>query len=100
MTYELAKKLKDAGFPQKEISVIVGNEGHFIPDPLHLNKYLYAPSLEELIEACGKDFYSVNQYVTSDGKGWSAESWKSGDIQTGFTPSEALANLWLALQTK
>lgn len=48
MNYELAKQLKDAGFP-------VGRDGYFdyIDVTLEDDK-LYIPTLSELIEACGE----------------------------------------------
>ena len=101
--YELALKLKNAGFPQKERSIIVGNEDNFIPDPTHLDQYLYVPTLSELIEACGKDFMLTNER----GK-WDAWSGSENDFVRmgeagakyecqGSTPEESVANLYLAL---
>ncbi|MEK6878339.1 MAG: hypothetical protein AABY22_01955 [Nanoarchaeota archaeon] len=48
MNYELAKKLKDAGFPFKEHHLGI----------LHMDEYTPAnyPSLSELIVACGDNF--------------------------------------------
>lgn len=68
MDYELALKLRKAGFPH------------------------YIPTLEKLIEACG-DFAALCK--ASNGS-WTAESWSDHEV-TGPTPIEAVANLWLAL---
>ena len=96
MNYELAKKLKDAGFLQL-------TKGRFVEAPLHdgINVFLkqedvfiYAPTLEELIEACGKDFFNV----TFTGETYSASGMRIG--VSGKTPSEAVANLWLKLNKK
>ena len=46
MTYELAKELKEAGFPQE-------GEGTYFPDILKAGESVYAPPLHVLIEACG-----------------------------------------------
>lgn len=108
MTYELAKQLKDAGFPQtylngwdseckKEhtLGMATGCCGVFIP------------SLSELIEACGGgDFDLRSSYIrlqrywiatlltndtaSSGGKIFQGKS-------EGSTPEEAVAKLWLEL---
>ncbi len=118
MTYELAKKLKGAGFPQKgglgskyysfishprmgiysqyAVTTQIVSEAHFheMPD------YTYIPILEELIEACGGKFALLERV--------SEELWvadyhdKELNCHTveGSTPSEAVANLWLILNEK
>ena len=101
MNYELAKKLKDVGFPQKDISVIVGNEDSFVADPFHLNEYFYVPSLSELIEACGNEFSRLTRNKDLMGIFWRAVS--SSGIYSSIisnTPEEAVANLWLELNKK
>lgn len=92
MNYQLAKKLKDAGFPQKD-------RGNFIgpPDVEIINTPLaiYVPTLSELIEACvgdRLDFYLKNSTLTVH---WSAGM--NGRVGNGETPEEAVANLYLAL---
>ncbi len=99
MTYELAKKLKDAGFPFKKCS---------FPDyPSGCSAELFYeyhfPTLSELIEACGAPFGLVYSH---SGKLWSAYTNKQkkgiwlGKDDTGNTPEEAVANLWLELNKK
>lgn len=103
MEYELAKRLKDAGFPQKERSIIVGNEDSFVADMGHLDQYFYIPTLEELIEACGEDFRALFHKVKIGGKmwNWCAEAFLDDEYaEYGDTPSIAVANLWLSLHTK
>lgn len=108
MNYELAKELKDAGFPQKERSIIVGNEDSFVADPTRLNEWLYAPTLSELIEACGERFAGIEKDpVVRGAEEWSAAAWVEleGDdgrqvSEFGPTPEEAVARLWLALNKK
>jgi hypothetical protein len=97
MTYELAKKLKDAGFYQSEYRIgnriyKKGNEG--------LAEYgAYIPTLSELIEACGEEFISLNKEWKYK---WQAfgKSDKWGGFEFGSIPEEAVALLWIALNKK
>lgn len=108
MNYELAKRLRDAGFPQ-DIEDHTGQKwidsdgdisdhiGGTLDEPDCL-----IPPLSTLIDACGrpiqmlidtKGLVSVAGYppIKPD---------KEGDLcltRTGSTPEEALAYLWLAL---
>ena len=84
MNYELAKQLKDAGFPQ----LTFGRWGADAADP----------DLEELIEACGNGFIAIVR--ADDGSEYFATA--RGDAMfpprhVGATPTEAVAMLWLAL---
>lgn len=105
MNYELAKELKDAGFPQ-------GHSGMYPPDQKEhdLHALAYVPTLEELIEACG-DKILVLKHTPSNYHGdpestpmnWFA--WGGEDRgnyfsfqHSGYTPTEAVAHLWLALK--
>ena len=107
MTYELAKQLKDAGFPQKRDE---SEDKYFVAEDLQveggiISKVIYKPTLSELIEACIKDnapFGAITIHIDNDG---SAEitsqriSQDEGYIK-GKTPEEAVAKLWLALNKK
>ena len=111
MTYQLAKKLKDAGFPQGN-TVITNNEKCDNPDCLRGHEAMYchsayAPALSELIEACRDGFrelvrdtstseiiWECNVYADVDEK-IEPNSWTEGN-----TPEEAVANLWLELNKK
>lgn len=79
MKYELVKQLEAAGYPVSTPNV---------------------PTLEELIEACGENFSSLNKYENV----WDAESSPQlvADIGawSGSTPTEAVARLYLALYNK
>ncbi len=115
MNHELAKKLKDAGFPQdengygywytKDSKVIYLGEKIDIPDKC------YIPTLSELIEACGEGFNGIlppkimggvwlavetigDLKRNDDGIGFSFTSWT---FWSGKTPEEAVANLYLEL---
>ena len=104
MNYELAKKLKEAGFPKENFHITLPNckypDGHGQRN---------APTLEELIEACGDNFQRLMHYPKwkkpfKEGK-WKARGWQFGGEHHhknayGETPSEAVANLWLKLQEK
>lgn len=109
MTYELAKELKDAGFPQeKPLHVFVKNkqgvfkslDTKYIPAILEKTKI---PTLSELIKACGDKIHGIGRY----NKGVYTDGWWAfgllGDLNSftseaeGTTPEEAVARLWLAL---
>lgn len=106
MNYELAKKLKEAGFPQnfrsKTVILSNGKIEQILPD-----KYkIYLPSLSELIEACGKDLTAIQRedIEYEPYKKWCAvKEWVQyypPEVNTGGygdSPEEAVANLWLAL---
>ena len=95
MTYELASKLKNAGFPNVVLNNGMSSDGETV-------KYTHiTPTLSELIEACGEDFDNLTKgrFIK---KGWMCnyahddqanEDWNS----EGSTPEEAVANLWLEL---
>ena len=118
MKYELAKELKDAGFdgrmcpwvyyrlstlPREEHQVlrVKGTLTGYSPDEVIGD--VAAPTLSELIEACGDDFVSLIKH--DDKSGWTAL--KTGDIlfnqesnALGATPEIAVAKLWLALTSR
>ena len=97
MTYELAKQLKDAGFPRGDQPNTP--QPQFYEDAAH-EKPIRTPTLSELIAACGNDFIYLAR--ADDGSEWRA----SGGpilhelVSTGLTPEEAVAKLWLALNKK
>ncbi len=105
MNYELAKQLKEAGFPQPEPIEIP----EFLPDNLRrtelvweIKEDVYTPSLSKLIEACGVGFGSLNQLDDETyPEQWSASIYNELDkCVIGSTPEEAVANLWLELNKK
>jgi len=93
MTYELAKQLKDAGFTNAKL--------WYADDATPTDKFPY-PDLGELIEACGDGFLMLKKnFKTSK---WEAYSTKIDEtredlttMREEFTPEEAVARLWLAL---
>jgi hypothetical protein len=91
MTYELAKQLKDAAFQSE--TFVCGEKG----EPW------YAPTLSELIESCGEKFGELSYFGESFTEPWFAgggesiyDDWEFE--KGGYTPEEAVARLWLALQ--
>lgn len=99
MNYELAKQLKDAGFPQQihDDAMYVDSDGRSTHEPtIHwLNgEIAYIPTLSELIAACGDDFIRLDKCAHD----WWATGLVDGwDEFNGKTPEEAVANLWLSL---
>ncbi len=113
--YELAKKLKDAGFPQENITMSrEGEDISYVDSGLIKPKdytsisakefsekqnRCYIPTLSELIKACGDSF----RRLSKDGGIWITLGWSVDikDIATAEdSPEEAVANLWLKINTK
>jgi hypothetical protein len=93
ITYELAKKLKEAGFPETtEQHAGYTEEGARIMLQKRVD-FVYPPTLSELIEACGDACFKVycmpGRYVVA------REA--SEAMEERSTPEEAVANLWLEL---
>ena len=103
MDFELAKQLKDAGFPFIEGSLPW--RGHRAFRFGSADSPMYdAPTLEQLIEACGDPLtlYSradvPNRWIAAR-ESAALTAWEYGDYPTAFgkTTDEAVARLWLAL---
>jgi hypothetical protein len=80
MDYELAQELKEAGFPTKKQLIT------------RYNRDIAVPTLEELIEACGKKFMTLR--LRHDAQ------WEVNGEFISRTPVEGVARLWLALHPK
>jgi hypothetical protein len=104
MNYELAKKLKEAGFPQKsKDSWVFSRKGiHIIRTPTRKQKIqmdlvgvdvFSKPTLSELIMACGDKFDSL---IKQHAKFQASDSVNFCD---GSTPEEAVANLLITIIT-
>jgi len=124
MDYKLAKQLRDAGFPQKGTwaYVINPNDKSRKPNLMTINmshdndgyanlvsagyEVATAPTLSELIEACGSDFLSLNNGSRYHSDVWYAhggfhsEAMPAKYDTKGKTPEEAVAKLWLKLNQK
>lgn len=112
MKYELAKELKDAGFPQKTESYLVEHrkweeqDGKMVEiGPVWIKEqwgsltsatWVSIPTLSELIEACVG--VRSRELVLNTLKGYSeARIIDKEELGAGKTPEEAVAKLWLAL---
>jgi hypothetical protein len=127
MTYELCKKLKDAGFPQifDEGTGFYEKDGGSLFYVGNCDNSLYtsgcgccassyepdvrAPTLLELINACGDGIIALQKEMSEHNGGyeWCAvqewEAYYPPSVSVGSyggTPEEAVANLWLALNEK
>lgn len=121
MNYKLAKKLKDAGFPQSGTDWLMeyeGIDGNTYYQEIcdygtcrsegqapEYKKCVYLPTLEELIEACGERFGFL--LLNPENGMWLARVRGIEPIHPEFSghrhynePDEAVANLWLALHTE
>lgn len=90
ISYELAKELRDEGFPQKKWSGITAFDGLGNTE----EHGAYCPTLDQLIEACGDNFSAL--VLERDG-GWSCSAFDRPGIYGGSTPEEAVARLYLEL---
>jgi hypothetical protein len=123
MKYDLAKELSDAGFmaksyvgarfyrslvtqqkgalPAREIATQVFDDLTF--EPPH---FIYIPTLEDLIEACGRGFRTLDRDASGGNAVWLCNNYLdendegSTDIIAGASPLEAVARLWLKLHEK
>lgn len=96
MNYELAKELKDAGFPQKLCSF--SDCRHGMDEGIEC---AYVPTLSELIEACrGSSHAQFKLSWKRVFKNWRASVYNEGTVYgDGSTSQEAVAHLWIALNT-
>ena len=116
ISYELALKLKETGFPQEPEKYGVGSfywkrkncwgftdVAEYNNEEIEYQKRCYKiPTLSELIEACGDGFREL--YKSE--KIWFALYFPVNDdgnklrFEIGQTPEEAVAKLWLKLNKK
>lgn len=100
MNYELAKELKDVGFPIIEHADRAPEPRHyFLTHNGKLVDPVYVPTLEELVEACGDDFRAIHSPQDMNTEMWIAGGMNKSFVE-GRTPTEAVARLWLALNKK
>lgn len=99
MNYELAKELKDAGFPQKG-GLFKGRMYDDAGDFVQPENRQYIPTLEELIEACGNHAKFILSYLRAH------KNWRAAIVDETITKGhgenalEAVARLWLAINKK
>jgi len=105
MKYELARQLKETGYPFKI--------GHTEGKAIHFDEtVVYAvTTLSELIEACGDRFEYLHRVhrgcwtagtedILTEEEEEKRESLYQSTYEVGSTPEEAVAKLWLELNKK
>jgi hypothetical protein len=116
MTYELAKKLKDTGYPQPRKGDLdmpggraytgIHNHTYYAGNTRWDNSWIHSPNLGELIEACGSQFTMLRRIPDT---GWRAKYTDDSSqdttehityIQSGHYPEEAVAKLWIKLHNE
>lgn len=99
ITYNTAKKLKNAGYYKgRELECMMNEKLKKFPNkPYNYEGQdaVHAPTLSELIRACGNKMYLLIQGTNI----WSATEGGKKDLYTGKTPEEAVANLWLSFNS-
>lgn len=99
ITFELAEKLKDAGFPKKiEEYTICDTCKHPCP-PIENHGY---PTIEELIQACGNRLISIERCdmpFNKIKKGWKVIGFDNDKFyyNINLDLEESLLKLWLEL---
>jgi hypothetical protein len=92
ISYQLAKELKAAGFPQSELARAQQQAGY---------DYVSMPTLSALIEACGEDFGALgrepNCWVTCE---CVSDQGICENVHQGESPEDAVARLWLSLNQR
>jgi hypothetical protein len=90
ISYELALKLKNAGFPHDAECTMCALD----------DSSTHIPGLSQLIAACGEGFEKLTNEARFFGKPWWFAFSSGGEFfKDGPTPEEAVANLWLALNS-
>jgi hypothetical protein len=104
MNYELALKLKNAGFPYKQSDTfeMVTEHNRLEEQPLTCR----VPTLPELLDECST-FPLIKEFILRKvGPGWlwiafarasEPEKFTSALVGAGKTPEIAVANLWLSI---
>lgn len=104
MTYQLARQLQDAGFPENPVGRLgTINAIEFMngSEP----SLVYRPTLSELITAVEPEL--IGLYINYPQEKWPAFKWvadgslkRGATTGVGSTPEEAVADLWLKLHSK
>jgi len=92
ISYQLARNLKDSGFPQSELARAQQQAGY---------DYVSLPTLSTLIEACGENFGALGREPDC----WVAcesisERGEWTNAHEGETPEDAVARLWLSWRAR
>lgn len=112
MNYTLAKRLKDVGYPQgepRDLYCLDCKKWRDIDcfNNKHNKEAVVVPTLEELIEACGEEFgtleynyefYGKNGVIKGSGLQWCAFNPERTIMETSLSPEISVANLYLSLK--
>jgi hypothetical protein len=107
MTYELARKLKEAGFPQRHDDDNWPPKKYLAPDkkiidgkpePTFSKELVYVPTSDELIEELGDNLESMIRRGNGTGDDWEVRS--KTDRYNASSLIEALAELYCAIHKK
>lgn len=93
MEYKLARQLKDAGWPQTR-----GDIGEENSAPFRNKDIVTVPTLSELIEACGTEYFKMGS--GKGGEWYASKGYEHEVVGKGSTPEQAVAKLYLALHPK
>ncbi len=107
INYELAKALKEAGFPQDDRLLYWKTDDTEPYEIYNGSRYKYSkgiiecasPTLEEILDELGLSFYGLHQNRTLIGKAWVAQKLVGRKRLSiyGESPIIAAANLYLHL---
>lgn len=94
MNYELCKKLKEEGFPQRFLNLFDNNCKHENHDLSHIGMCcgVYEPTFSELIENCPKPMQII---VMPNGATTTMCFLGKGLCCNASTPKDSVASLWL-----
>ena len=110
ISYDTAKQLNNAAFEMKAASYndIVSSRPDIWREPRQGASWYLLPTLSQLIDACGQGYIALERMP----KGWHASKtppeldndpdyFGGNEIESGYqpTPEEAVAKLWLALNS-
>lgn len=98
ISYELAKELKEAGFPQKDLRCSYCFEQNHESCTSCEDAVESVPTLSELIEACGIGFDNLVKAEHD----WlcNVDEDTKTCLTSGSSPEEAVARLWLELKKR
>ena len=103
VTFETAKKLKAAGFPQETYFAWIGNDVRHMPSGARTEREPALPTAQEIADQLPDGYYAVRDkvdYSHNPGQwlAWCSEGiYDDGFEIRGNTMAEALAALWLKL---
>lgn len=102
MDYKLAKKLKEAGFPQINRNEIMEHRLVMEEQEDGTIEKVCIPTLQELIGACGEEFIMLVKDRYKEGYWWCRAERKDKEMSAEYTirdktPRVAVAKLWLKL---